>query len=49
MTAWNSTHGDDGLGACGCHDYHAADCPLRVVSSYWDEGDATERWYDGDY
>jgi hypothetical protein len=47
MTAWNQTHRDDGMGACGCHDHHAADCPLRVVSSYWDGdiGDMTDDWY----
>jgi hypothetical protein len=48
MTRWNETHADDGVGACGCSDYHAADCPLRTVMSYLstpDAGDLADAWY----
>jgi hypothetical protein len=47
MTRWNQTHADDGTGPCGCSDYHAADCPLRTITTYWagDAGDQTDDWY----
>ena len=30
----NATPDDDTLGACGCVDYHMADCPTRTGGSF---------------
>jgi hypothetical protein len=32
---------DDTLGACGCRDYHSADCPLRTGGT----GRTADDWY----
>jgi hypothetical protein len=40
---------DDTLGACGCTDYHMADCPTRVSDIGADPGDLTDNWYDERY
>lgn len=33
------------MAACGCTDYHVADCDVRTGGSSYDAGDHTDAWY----